>query len=36
VAALDTMAGVPLAEHVQIYHDLHAGLQDALADIDGP
>jgi hypothetical protein len=36
LAALDQLAELPLAEHAQLYQHLHAELQDALTDIDGP
>lgn len=35
VAALDTVDGLPLAEHAERYLDLLTRLQAALADIDG-
>jgi hypothetical protein len=36
VAALDAVDELPLAEHVELYQRLHAELQSALAEIDGP
>jgi hypothetical protein len=36
LAELDQLAGLPLAEHAELYQHLHTELQDALADIDGP
>jgi DNA-binding GntR family transcriptional regulator len=36
VAVLDAVAELPLAEHVELYQRLHAELQSALAEIDGP
>jgi hypothetical protein len=36
VAALDKVADLPLSQHAEMYQRLHAELQDALADIDGP
>ena len=35
VAALDQLAGLPVAEHVARYDALHGELSDALAAIDG-
>lgn len=36
VAVLDAVAELPLADHVELYQRLHAELQSALAEIDGP
>jgi hypothetical protein len=36
VAALDAVDELPLAEHVELYQRMHAELQSALAEIDGP
>ncbi len=36
LATLDQLPELSLAEHPQLYQHLHAELQDALADIDGP
>ncbi len=36
VAVLDAADELPLAEHVELYQRLHAELQSALAEIDGP
>jgi hypothetical protein len=36
VAVLDAVGELPLAEHVEVYQRLHAELQSALAEIDGP
>jgi hypothetical protein len=32
VARLDSLAGLPPVEHVEVYEDVHRVLQDALAD----
>jgi hypothetical protein len=36
VAVLDAVGALPLREHVEVYQRLHAELQSALAEIDGP
>ena len=36
VAVLDAVDQLPLPEHVELYQRLHAELQSALAEIDGP
>ncbi|MDQ1709184.1 MAG: hypothetical protein QOG49_569 [Frankiaceae bacterium] len=32
---LEAVGGAPLAEQIEIYDDVHATLQDALAELDG-
>jgi hypothetical protein len=34
VAALDSLAGTPVAEHVARFDEVHAALTEALASID--
>lgn len=34
LAALSTLADLPLHEHVEVYRSLHADLQASLAEID--
>ncbi|MDQ2748065.1 MAG: hypothetical protein M3Y44_00790 [Actinomycetota bacterium] len=36
VAVLDSVSDLPLVDHVELYQRLHAELQSALAEIDGP
>jgi hypothetical protein len=36
VSVLDGVGELPLPEHVELYQRLHAELQAALAEIDGP
>ncbi|PZS15837.1 MAG: hypothetical protein DLM57_11835 [Pseudonocardiales bacterium] len=36
LAALDAVADLPLADHVDVYQRLHTELQAALAEIEGP
>ena len=35
LSGLDTIAELPLPEHAEAYQRVHAGLQAALAEIDG-
>lgn len=35
LSALDSLADRPLAEHADVYQQLHAGLQAALGEVDG-